>query len=610
MRRLVVSVLLLVSVLATGAASATADEPVSPPAASEPPAEPLDAADATAPMTAFTSEGVDDPQCMGSKFNEGAGDVAAARNLLNGYINIATFRTWRMPMKSGKVDLVKLTWREDPFNNDNWAFNLHTLRWAEPLRRVGSASGDEVSDEERAAMRALYTGLLDDWIRNNPRSSPRSKFAWYDMSVGVRSIGLVCATTVIDETSSVGVRVAASMTAHAKALIDPKQYRTSGNHGLHQNMGLLALGCHTENEAWKTLAQSRSLALLKRSVDTQGVTDEGSLLYQQLNYRWYVELRTRLEACGLEPDAYYSNIDKMPDMMAEATQPDGTVVAFGDTSAKSFMQSVSGTGVEYAVTKGASGPKPSVSLFRVFDRGYAYSRTGWFDTQPGANAQSLAAIRFGPGMRYSVHGQQDAGSVSYFALGRQILWQPGVWGGAGGKPRKYVVSNESHNSIDIPAVSYNPSARVYKTVTRSYPETPSRGRRRPDQPQDVGPQGSGLEAHHDPREAGELPDRRRHRDAEEVTHRRAALALRCRPYGQEQQRPHRDFWARVQLGDTVGRLEAQARCREGAQEPDARLAQRDRQQVHQDTNRRGLQEGQDGAPDGHHRAPAQQHERL
>jgi hypothetical protein len=477
-RQLVVSLLLLVGMLATGTAAAHADEPAPDPVVSETDTspepndegiapDPLDVADAAAPMSAFTTAGVDDPQCMGAQFVPNQTDVAVAKKLLQGYVTIPTFKQWRIPVTSaGKVDLVRLTWAENPYKNNNWVFNMNTLRWLDPLRRAAQDPEAEISADERDAMLDLYEDLIHDWVSNNPFSTPRSAYAWNDMAVGVRSIELVCASTVIDENAPDNLWLKKAIQAHAKSLMDPKQYRVVGNHALHQNMGLLALGCHTDTAAWKDLAVTRGTTLLKRSVDSQGVSDEGSILYQELNHRWYSELKKRLEICGIVPDPHFGNLDLMPNMLAQATQPDGTVVAWGDTSAKQRARNVPGTVAEYAATLGKTGPKPTTPLFSVFRRGYAYSRTGWFDTQ-GPNTQSLAAIRFGPGKTHSVHGHEDSGNISYFALGKQILWQPGVWGGAGGKPRGYVVSNQAHNTVDIPDGSYDPSADTRLSVTRT-----------------------------------------------------------------------------------------------------------------------------------------------
>lgn len=444
MRRLVASLAVVVAMLAGGITAAHA-EPSAP--------DPLDVSDAEAPASSYTTTDPSEPQCSGPKFAATSTDAKAAAYLMRRYVTIPTFKLWRMPS-----DLVKLTWREDPYKNNNWVFNLHTLRWVDVLRREGKRQGN-------AAMLARYEAIVHDWVSNNPSNKPRSVYAWNDMAVGVRAIGLVCATTVIDENLPRNAWLKTALATHARALMDPRQYRRTGNHGLHQNMGLLALACHTGNPQWKSTATGRSTTLLKRSVDTQGVTDEGSMLYQSLNFGWYNELRTRLVNCGITPHPYFGNVGKMTDILAQATQPDGTLVAFGDTSAKQRSPVFSGTGTQYAVTKGKVGPKPT-RMFSIFKRGYAFSRSGWFDTQPGGK-QSLAALRFGTGLRFNVHGHQDSANVSYFALGKQILWQPGVYGGGGGSPRRYVVSNEAHNVIDIPAARYNIRAKTALSVTRT-----------------------------------------------------------------------------------------------------------------------------------------------
>ena len=365
---------------------------------------------------------------------------------MDGYLTLPTFGRWRLPQNP--------TWNEDPFSNSNWVFQYHTLRWADVLRREGVRTNS-------SAMLDRYLYLVRDWVANNPYLKAKSKFAWYDMTVGVRAITLVCASPLVE-----AGWLESAKADHARALSDPGQYRTSGNHALHQNMGLLALGCTSDTQSWIDLALSRSRTLLNRSVDAQGGSDEGSMLYQAANYNWYRELQTRIELCGVTPDPLFARVSLMPDFYAHAIQPDGNVVAFGDTSALQRASLIPGTTAEYAATGGASGPRPSRTFANFKNRGFIFSRSGWFDTQSAA-AQSLAAIRFGPSKAVTVHGQQDAGNLSYFALGKQILWQPGVWGGAGGAPRRYVLANESHNTVDVPAATYDINATSPLSVSRN-----------------------------------------------------------------------------------------------------------------------------------------------
>jgi hypothetical protein len=420
--------------------------------------DPIDTTDLLRQPASTMRVGLDEPQCTGVSFVPSSTDQARADEIMSGYLTIPTFSRWKLPIDPNNptlAEMKKLTWAENPFANSNWVAQFQMVRWADPLRREGLRTGNE-------AMLTLYTEILKDWQTNNPPSNPRSRFSWQDMVVGVRAVGLVCASTVYDETPA---WLTKAETVHATALSDPAQYRKVGNHALHQNIGLLALGCKTGKAAWRDYAVSRANTLLSTSIDEEGVSDEGSILYQELNHRWYREFEARLVACHLEPSPLFARLDLMPRLLAQATQPDGNAVAFGDTSAIQPARFVPGTESEYAATQGAVGTRPS-ALFSVFTRGYAFSRTGWFDTQT-ANQQSLASMRFGPAKVTAVHGHEDGGNLGYFALGRQILWQPGVYGGGGGAARAYVLGNTAHNIIDVPSVDYNQKATTPLSVKRS-----------------------------------------------------------------------------------------------------------------------------------------------
>lgn len=376
-----------------------------------------------------------DPQCMGDNYVPTERDAERAADLMAGRMTITPYGPWTMP--------TDLDWTENPFANSNWVFQYHSLHWLDPLRRVGLATGDE-------DMLERYAALVRDWVEDNPVEAPRSRFSWYDMADGFRAIGLVCLAATYDKEPA---WLTATIETHAQMLSDPARYASTGNHGLYQNLGLLALGCARDVRAWRDLAVQRAETLLAIAVDEEGVTNEGSVLYQALNHRWYLQLGSRLDRCDLPRFPLLSRVDTMPDLMAHATQPDGDMVAFGDTSAEQRAIEVGGTGAEYAVTGGRSGPKPE-RTFAVFQRGYAFSRSGWFDTEP-ANQQSLASLRFGAPRTTAIHGHEDAGAVGFFAYGDQLLWQPGLWGGAGGRERRYVLSAKAHNSIGITGLDYD-----------------------------------------------------------------------------------------------------------------------------------------------------------
>jgi hypothetical protein len=378
-----------------------------------------------------------DPQCTGDGFTETSQDRQVADDLMSGWMTLSHFSAWQLPDD--------LQWTEDPFSDNNWVFQLNLLSWADPLRRVGLADGNQ-------AMLDRYQAIIRDWVEDNPVETPRSKFAWYDMADGFRAVALVCLAAALPDDPQ---WLTDAIDTHAEMLSDPDRFASNNNHGLYQNLGLLALGCSRDEPAWRDLAVRRSTAMLDYTVDEQGVTNEGSVEYQASNYSWYLQLAERLRRCGLPRIPRLDRVELMPEFLAQATQPDGGLVAWGDTSAMGRGVSIAGTGAEYAMSEGRLGPKPD-RTFAVYGRGYAFSRSGWFDTQP-ASRQSLASIRFGAPKSTAVHGHEDSGALGYFAYGRQVLWQPGMWGGSGGPERRYVLSNQAHNTIDIAGAAYDPT---------------------------------------------------------------------------------------------------------------------------------------------------------
>lgn len=423
----------------TGSDSTTAGE-ISPPSAegtegaSEGPDE-----EPSEIVAASPAAGVD-PQCFGDRYGSSSTDADRAAALMQGELTLTGFGSATLPADPD--------WHENPFGSAVWVADYHTLRWADVLRREGLRTGDQ-------AMLDRYAGLLQDWLTDNAYGAPRVEdLSWSALRVGVRAIGLVCAESVLGKAPWLQSAIA----DHARALLDPAQ-RGRGNHGLHQDMGLLALGCHLGNSVWKTQALARAGEDLGRLVDPTGVSREGSLQYHQLVFRWYRTLEARAQACGIALDTgFFSRIGLMPNFVAQATQPDGTVVAWGDSQPASAAVNLGASAnvLEYALSQGLRGVLPDRTFALYQQGGYAFSRSGWFDTE-SADQQSLASIRFGPPMDSTTHGHEDAGAISWYAGGGQLLWQPGLYGYYGGAARRYVRSNEAHNTVDIEGATYDRS---------------------------------------------------------------------------------------------------------------------------------------------------------
>jgi Heparinase II/III N-terminus len=161
--------------------------------------------------------------CSGGYAAARSDDAAVARQIMAGRLPLQNHRTVRLPANP--------TWREDPLRDANWQFQYHALLWVDRLRRVGLRTGD-------AAMLRRWQYLLRDWVADNKPWQRTSPFAWMDMTVGLRAIIFSCAIAELGSPAW----LQGAVVHHGQALSDPRQYAKIGNHAMHQNNGLLALG--------------------------------------------------------------------------------------------------------------------------------------------------------------------------------------------------------------------------------------------------------------------------------------------------------------------------------------------------------------------------------
>jgi hypothetical protein len=263
-----------------------------------------------------------------------------------------------------------LTWAENPFHDANWQFQFHSLWWLLSLTQAWQSTG-------RVAYLNRALNLAHSWIVLNPRNNPPSPYSWNDHSTALRSIVFTCIAEILPQPRS---WLEQSLTLHGETLADPNFYVRQGNHALNQNIGLLEIGCWQNRSDWMALATHRIDVLLPQSVDTQGVTNEGSVGYELYNWERYRVARHELQRCGqaLSPD--FSRINKMPSFLAYATRPDGAYETIGDTRLGKSVP-IDGTIAQYTATLGADGPKPGHTM-AVYGAGYVFGRTGWEPSAP------------------------------------------------------------------------------------------------------------------------------------------------------------------------------------------------------------------------------------
>ncbi|MEB7505061.1 heparinase II/III domain-containing protein [Arthrobacter koreensis] len=333
-------------------------------------------------------------------------------------------------------------WGSDPLEDANWRFQFHCLVWLDRLRE-SSLKAESVEGIE------LYERLLQSWVADNPVDSPPSDYSWFDMAVGVRAIVLLKAVGhfgaeqwLID-----------AIRTHGEHLSDPDNYEGRGNHSLHQDMGLIAIGEFMERADWIELSVDRILAMLSTAVDDEGVSVEGSVDYQYRNYRWYEEAARRIKsATGELPEVIGKALENMPIFMAHATSPSGRYALLGDTL-EHRAPILPGTNTEW-VRDAAFAPKP---LTKLYKGGYLFARSRWATWKEDPSV-AYFTLRFGAGRSSAVHGHEDGGSITWDMHGEKLLCDSGLYAYEGGPYRLFFRGRESHNVVDVLGRKYYPSA--------------------------------------------------------------------------------------------------------------------------------------------------------
>ena len=348
---------------------------------------------------------------------------AAARHLMAGRYKLGHHPVVTLGLRP--------TWGEDPLHDRNWREKLQMLRFVMALMIEWQDSGGRGYRD-----RALT--LVRSWIAHNPRSDPASGYSWGDHATAWRTITLVCIARMLPRTDWLVQAIA----THGAVLADPAFYIGRGNHALNQAIGLLDAGCYLGRTDWQRLAAKRMGTLVANSISSQGVSNEQAIRYDLYDYLRFTAARDHLRACGYPVPRDFERVRRMPTFLAHATRPDGRYETLGDTTDREATR-IAGTPAEFAATGGTEGVKPSAEV-AVFKRGYAFGRTGWGEDRPFED-EAFFSLSFGGGM--TLHGHDDGGSVTLYALGTQMLVDPGygdynasAWSGFFG-------SRRAHNTV-------------------------------------------------------------------------------------------------------------------------------------------------------------------
>ncbi len=359
-----------------------------------------------------------------------------------------------------------LSWRENPHRDRNWAFQLHAMKYVISLTRAYQSTKD-VKFLQRAE------DLVLDWISDNmrPPNDPSFKvpspFTWHDHATAQRVRAWlpffeVWRRTPLSQDEEL-ITFIRAVTIHAEALSDPDFYTSAHNHGISQDMALLAIAVAFPDEprakAWAQLASSRIREQANDTVSANGVHLEHSPAY---HVRVLSQLTQSLEFARqhrlpLADDPGFSEkLRKMARFAAYMIQPNGRLPSIGDTRFRKapFDENPVLTAyaendavLDYALSRGDRGEPGELSVVYP-DEGYAILRDAW---PPGALYDFALHLMFtAAGNEGLAHKHRDDLSFVLYARGHELLVDPGLHSYNYKSPgRRYVVSTSAHNTVTI-----------------------------------------------------------------------------------------------------------------------------------------------------------------
>lgn len=368
-------------------------------------------------------------------------DPVDVANTLAGRVTLKPHPQWTLP--------TTLTWRENPFNDRNWAFQFHMLRWLDPLRRAAARDANAEAFE-------MWCRHMHDWVEKNPPAAPCSPWAWKDMSDGIRAMQFCLAAPLVEERSPGDMEwLENTIRTHAEHLADPAKLGVA-NHALHQAEALFVCGRVLQERSLWELAVTRMDELVLEQYDEQGMNAEGALSYHDSNYLWWEKTFRRLDAEQLPRPAGAARHRLAPEAIAHGTRPDGTLVMIGDTDPQT-PHSVRSPFVKYMATDGDQGTPPR-DLVKVYEAGYVFARSGWGTGGRRPSQETFYSISHGSSHR--VHGHPDGGSVTYSADEVNWVVDPGKFQYGQSPERDHFASRASHSLVSIEGRTPQSDAQV------------------------------------------------------------------------------------------------------------------------------------------------------
>lgn len=373
---------------------------------------------------------------LGRDYARTAQTSTRLKELNQGIVNLPPHPTWEGDYTN---------WVADPFEDRNWRFQFHTLRWINPYLWDALAGSEESKQEWKRIVRS--------WGEHNtPPSQAEDDYAWMDMTDGNRAIQTSIGAPLMNESDEWYLDL---LVEHRNWLLDDANI-VEGNHGLHQNLGLFVVAVVLSDKTGIRKSIQRLADQILEAFDDKGLNDEGSVGYHQMNLIWWQQAERRLNLEGYSfPEEAASRLKRAGHTLGVLLLPDGTMPQIGDGNRGHGRRKLHPLVDQVIRGKVHQTTRPT---FHHYYNGFTVFRSGWGKTRP-LKDESHTIVRHGHDLLR--HSHNDRGSVHIYTAGRRWITDGGFHSYQQNDPdRIYTKSRLAHSLVDLPNQNHDISGNV------------------------------------------------------------------------------------------------------------------------------------------------------
>lgn len=308
--------------------------------------------------------------------------------------------------------------------------------------------------EERSALHELIHATALAWdVRFGANRAAAPEMAYHDETTAQRLLGLVAATDLLELDRAQRADLTALGGRTASILAEPGFHSGLNNHGMFQDLALLAWAALVAapddaagDRAWHD-AETRLVAYFQECFTSEGVHVENTPTYHVMVARYLPMLAELFRSAGSPSSALFETLQSGAERYAvHCVAPDGRFPPVSDTQRRALdspsnLSAFPGGEFEYAATRGERGRRPHSRSAGFPGSGYAMTRSAWGD-------ESATFVYFSCAYNADYHKHSDELSIFLRSDGRDLLCEAGAYGYNWKDPfTKYAYSSAAHSTM-------------------------------------------------------------------------------------------------------------------------------------------------------------------